>query len=125
MVVSAEKIAQMELALEEAKAELQRQNGRKFDILWAWLPDDQKERFHDNLKSRHDRVLFGLEEPAGSERPAKSGGDLECPICHKSGLTKRGLALHMARKHKGELQHETEEAGLFKRGRASQHEAAS
>ena len=28
--------------------------------------------------------------------------DLTCPICGKSGLTKRGLSLHMARIHKEE-----------------------
>ena len=55
----------------------------------------------DSLTDRKERILFGLEAPERSERPAKSGGDLKCPICGKTGLTKRGLALHMVRMHRG------------------------
>jgi hypothetical protein len=112
MVIDAAKIAQMELALEQARAELQRQNGVKFEMLWVWLSDAEKERFHDSLTRKQDRVLFGLEAPERTERPAKSGGDLACPICGKTGLTPRGLALHKVRKHKGE-QDRGEETAMF------------
>jgi hypothetical protein len=101
MAIDAAKIAQMEEDLEQARAELQRQNGVKFDILWAWLSDADKERFHDSLTRKPDRVLFGLEAPDRTGRPGKSGGDLSCPLCDKKGLTKRGLALHTVRMHRG------------------------
>jgi hypothetical protein len=103
MAVTADKIRQMELALAEAKGEFERENGKRFEIIMREISPEEKQRILENLTDRHERVLFGLEAPSwGAQRPAKSGGDLECEICHKTGLTKRGLALHMVRKHKGE-----------------------
>jgi hypothetical protein len=98
MVMDAAKIAQMEKELEEAKDQLLREDGQRYRIVMREIVEEEKERIFD-------RLLFGLEPPGASragERPAKSGGDLECSLCGKGGLTELGLKLHMARKHKGE-----------------------
>jgi hypothetical protein len=102
MVTTAEKIAQMELALAQAREEHARENGRRFEILMREMSPEEKQRILDNLTDRQERVLFGLEAPAQSTRPAKSGGTLSCPYCPKTGLTDLGLKLHIARKHKDE-----------------------
>jgi hypothetical protein len=104
MPVSLEKIHQMELELEHMKSQLLQEDGRRFQIIMREISPDEKQRILDKLTDRQERILFGLEAPSstGATRPGKSGGDLECPTCHKTGLTKRGLALHLVRKHKGE-----------------------
>lgn len=107
MPVDRTKIAQMEKALEDARAQLWKEEAERLRILMREISKDEKERIMESLTDRSERVLFGLEPPeAGSrssmEQPGKSGGDLECPVCGKSNLTKRGLGLHMARLHKEE-----------------------
>jgi hypothetical protein len=72
------------------------------------------ERILKNLTDRRERILFGLEAPeepkrSAAMRPGASGGDMVCDICGKSGLTKRGLGLHMVRLHKEEKEKEKEE----------------
>ena len=102
MPTSAERIAQLELELAEARAIYERENGIRFLIIMREISPEEKERIMESLTDRKERILFGLEAPERTERPAKSGGDLECTICHKKGLTPRGLALHTVRKHKDE-----------------------
>jgi hypothetical protein len=111
MPVDAEKIARLERELAEAKMQLLQEDGERYRILMREISPEEKQRILDSLTDKHERILFGLdlpEEPVrrgrgtGAQRPAKSGGDLTCPICGKGGLTKRGLSLHMARIHKGE-----------------------
>ena len=101
MVTITEKIAQMEQALARAREEYERENGRRYEILMRHISPDEKQRILESLTDRHERILFGLEAPpGGSSRPGKSGGELSCPICGKTGLTPRGLALHKVRVHK-------------------------
>jgi hypothetical protein len=98
-------IAQLEKEFEEARDQLLREDGQRYRIIMREIAETEKERIFDRLTDRHERILFGLEPPGASragERPAKSGGDLECSLCGKGGLTELGLKLHMARKHKGE-----------------------
>lgn len=102
MPISAEKVAQMEMALEEARAQLLQEDGKRYQIVMREISPEEKQRILDHLTHRHERVLFGLEAPERSGRPGKSGGDLACPICSKKGLTARGLHLHTVRTHKGE-----------------------
>src|SRR4051812_370127 len=112
MPVDAEKVARLERELAEARSQLLQEDGERYRILLREISPEEKQRILDGLAERQERILFGLdlpEEPkrrgrpaGGGERPAKSGGDLTCPICGKTGLTKRGLALHQARIHKGE-----------------------
>ena len=117
MPVDAAKIAQLEKELEEARRQLLMENGKRYDIIRREISEEEWQRILNNLTDREDRILFGLELPEepkrrgkGAERPAKSGGDLTCSICGKGGLTKRGLALHMARLHKRERVDEAEAA---------------
>jgi hypothetical protein len=105
MVMDAAKIAQLEKELEEARDQLLREDGQRYRIIMREIAETEKERIFDRLTDRHERILFGLEPPGASragERPAKSGGDLACSLCDKTGLTELGLKLHMARKHKGD-----------------------
>jgi hypothetical protein len=109
MPVDQAKIAQMERELAEARAHLLAEDGERYRILMRELSPDERQRILDKLTDKRERQLFGLEPPdeprrtrSSAPRAAKSGGDLTCPICGKSGLTKRGLALHTARVHKGE-----------------------
>lgn len=113
MPTSAEKIAQLELALAEARAEYERENGLRFEVIMREISPEEKQRIMDSLTDRKERILFGLEAPERSERPAKSGGDLKCPICGKEGLTPRGLALHTVRKHKDEQGRGDTQEGMF------------
>src|SRR5437868_4239260 len=111
MPVDADRVARLERELAEARAQMLQEDGERFRILMREISPEEKERILEGLTDRHERMLFGLEAPeeprrrgrgaGGAERPAKSGGDLTCPICGKGGLTKRGLSLHMARMHKG------------------------
>ena len=103
MVMDAATIAQLEKELEEARDQLLREDGQRYRIIMREISEAEKERILDSLTDRHERILFGLEPPGASragERPAKSGGDLVCPLCDKGGLTELGLKLHTARKHK-------------------------
>src|SRR4051812_28684868 len=113
MPVDAEKVARLERELAEARAQMLQEDGERFRILMREIAPEEKERILSGLTDRHERILFGLELPeepkrrgrpagGGGERPAKSGGDSTCPVCGKSGLTERGLKVHMARVHKGE-----------------------
>jgi hypothetical protein len=104
----------MERELAEARGLLLQEDGERYRILMREISAEEKQRILDGLTDKSERILFGLELPeepkrrgrlaGGGEKPAKSGGDLTCPVpdCGKSGLTKRGLALHMARIHKKE-----------------------
>jgi hypothetical protein len=119
MPVDRDKIARLERELEEARAQMLLEDGERYRILWREISPEEKQRVLDNLKDRRERILFDLEAPdepkrrgrpvGGGEKPAKSGGDLTCPICGKAGLTKRGLSLHRARLHKGEQANAAEE----------------
>ena len=104
MPMDAATIAQMEKELEEARDQLLREDGQRYQILMREISEEEKARILDRLTDRHERILFGLEPPGakrGGERPGKSGGDLVCSLCGKGGLTELGLKLHTARMHKG------------------------
>jgi len=103
MVIDAATIAQMEKDLEEARDQLLREDGRRYQIVMREISEAEKERIQGSLTDRHERILFGLEPPGrAGKRPAKSGGDRVCSLCGKTGLTELGLKLHTARIHKGE-----------------------
>jgi hypothetical protein len=105
MVVDRARIERLEKELEEARRELWREDAER--------STEEKERILGSLTERGERVLFGLEAPSEkriSMRPAAAGGDLTCPICGKSGFSKRGLGLHMVRLHKSEMEKEGREA---------------
>ena len=105
MPMDAATIAQMEQELEEARDQLLREDGLRYQIVMREISEAEKESIQGSLTDRHERILFGLEPPGSrraGERPAKSGGDLSCPLCGKGGLTELGLKLHTARMHKGE-----------------------
>jgi hypothetical protein len=116
MVVDLDKIEQLERQLKEAKAELAKEDGERFRILVREMSEVERNRILGNLTDRGERILFGLEAPKEGKkrgagiRPGGAGGDLECEICGKSGLTKRGLGLHMVRLHKEEKEKEEDEA---------------
>ena len=113
MPTNAERIAQLELELAEARTEYERENGIRFLIIMREISAEEKQRIMDSLTDRKERILFGLEAPERTQRPAKSGGDLSCPICGKSGLTTRGLALHTVRKHPGEQVSQPDAESMF------------
>ena len=108
MVVDMAKIARLEKELEEAKRELAREDGERYRILVREMSEVDRSRILDNLTDRGERILFGLEAPDEAKkrgagmRPGGAGGDLVCEVCGKSGLTKRGLALHTVRMHGAE-----------------------
>lgn len=92
----------MEKGLEEARAELWKEEAERLRIFMRDISKEEKERIMESLTDKQERILFGLEQPEegggiNSERPGKSGGEMVCPICGRSGLTKRGLGLHMVR----------------------------
>jgi hypothetical protein len=106
MVVDLAKIERLEKELEEAKAQLWREDAERYRIVMREISKEEKERIVGTLTDKGERVLFGLEAPeelkGAAMRPGSNGGNLSCPICGKSGLTKRGLGLHMVRLHKSE-----------------------
>jgi hypothetical protein len=94
MLMDAATIAQMEKELEDARDQLLREDGQRYQILMREISEEEKQRILDNLTDRQERVLFGLEPPAAKRsgaRPANSGGSLTCSLCGKAGLTERGL----------------------------------
>jgi hypothetical protein len=108
MAITAAKVRQMELELADARSQLLQEDGKRYQIIMREISQEEKQRILESLSDRQERILFELEAPdRGAARAGTAGGDLECPICHKPGLTKRGLALHMVRKHKGEQVPET------------------
>ena len=113
MPTSAERITQLELELAEARAIYERENGIRFLVIMREISPEEKQRILDSLTDRKERILFGLEAPERTERPAKSGGDLSCSICGKTGLTPRGLALHTVRKHPGEKARQAGAGDMF------------
>ena len=113
MAVSQERVARLERELEEARRELAREDGERYRILMRELTEAERERVLGNLTDKRERVLFRLdapEEEKGKVRPGTAGGDLTCKICGKTGLTKRGLGLHMIRIHKDETEKESAQA---------------
>jgi hypothetical protein len=113
MVVDRARVERLEKELDEARRDLWREDAERFRILMRDMSKEEKERILGNLTERGERVLFGLEAPSEkrvSMRPGGAGGDLTCPICGKSGFTKRGLGLHMVRLHKSEMEKEEEQA---------------
>jgi hypothetical protein len=101
------RVAELERQLEEARAQLAKEDGERYRVVWREIADEEKSRILDGLTDRQERVLFGLEVPeeprrGAAARPGGSGGDLTCEICGKSGLTRRGLGLHQVRMHKEE-----------------------
>src|SRR5512147_3327065 len=107
MVVDMARIAQLERELEEARKELWKEDAERYRVLVREMPEDERKRIIERLTDKKERILFGLEPPeqekrGAAMRPGASRGDLTCPICGKSGLTKRGLALHTIRMHGAE-----------------------
>jgi hypothetical protein len=115
MVVDLARIERLEEELREAKAQMWKEDGERYRILMRDISKEEKERILGNLTDKGERVLFGLEAPEERRRgvamrPGGAGGDLSCSYCGKSGLTKRGLGLHVVRLHKSEIEKEKEEA---------------
>jgi hypothetical protein len=111
MVVDMARIAQLERELEEARKELWKEEAERYRVLVREMPEEERTRIIKGLTDKKERILFGLEPPEEPKRetamrPGASGGDLTCPICGKSGLTKRGLALHTIRMHGAETEKE-------------------
>jgi hypothetical protein len=121
MVVDLAKIERLEMELREAKAELWKEDGERYRILVREISLEDRERILKNLTSQREDPFrpWGSRERRGAAglRPGASGGDLECSICGKSGLTKRGLGLHMVRLHKEQKEIKEAEAAWDRRGR--------
>ena len=105
MSASMTRVAELERQLEEARAQVTKEDGQRYRVIWREMTQEQKDRILGNLTDHNERVLFGLEVPEepkrrSAGRPGISGGDLTCSICGKSGLTRWGLALHTVRMHK-------------------------
>ena len=99
------RVAELERQLEEARAQVAKEDGERYRVIWRHISEDEKARILGGLTDRKERVLFGLEVPEepkrrSAGRPGTSGGDVTCEICGKTGLTRRGLALHTVRMHK-------------------------
>jgi hypothetical protein len=104
MVVDMARIAQLERELEEARKELWKEEAERYRVLVREMPEDERTRIIEGLTDKKERILFGLEpeEPRRGDLAPGASGDLTCPICGKSALTKRGLALHTIRMHGAE-----------------------
>ena len=108
MMITAAEIERRERELAQMKARFYEENARRYEIITRVMTEEEMRDILGRLTDRGERILFGLEAPeeprrrAGAVRPAVSGGDLTCPFCGKTGLTRRGLALHKARLHKDE-----------------------
>jgi hypothetical protein len=74
------RIEQLERELEQARAQLWREDAERYRVLMREISKEEKERIVGNLTDKGERVLFGLEapeEPKGAAmRPGSSGGDL-------------------------------------------------
>ena len=93
----------MEKELEEARDQLLREDGQRYQILMREISEEEKARILDSLTDRQERILFGLEPPAARRGAGgATGGELVCSLCGKSGLTERGLKLHTPGSIKGE-----------------------
>jgi hypothetical protein len=116
MVVDRARIERLERELLEAQAELAREDAERYRILVREMSEVDRQRILGNLTDRGERILFGLEAPeeprkrGAAIRPGGAGGDLTCSYCGKTGLSKRGLGLHVVRLHKTEIGKEKEEA---------------
>src|SRR5512147_2279928 len=115
MVVDRARIERLEKELEEARRELLKEDGERYRILLREISKEEKGRILGSLTDKGERILFGLEAPEERKRgvamrPGGAGGDLTCSYCGKTGLTKRGLGLHVVRLHKSEIEKEKEEA---------------
>jgi hypothetical protein len=115
MVVDQAKIARLEKELGEARRELLKEDGERYRILMRDIGKEEKDRILGGLTDKGERILFGLETPEERRRgavmrPGGAGGDLTCTYCGKTGLTKRGLGLHVVRLHKSEIEKEKEGA---------------
>ena len=115
MAVDLAKIARLEKELGEARRELLKEDGERYRILMRDISREEKERILGSLTDKGERILFGLEAPEERKRgvamrPGGAGGDLTCSYCGKTGLTKRGLGLHVVRLHKSEIEKEKGEA---------------
>jgi hypothetical protein len=104
MSASMARVVELERQLEEAKAQVAKEDGERYRVIWREISEVEKGRILGGLTDRKERVLFGLEVPEEPKRSAgragTSGGELSCEICGKPGLTRRGLALHTVRMHK-------------------------
>ena len=120
MPMNVEKVAQLERQWREAKDQLLREQGRMYDIIRRKISAEEWQRIMDGLETHEEKVLFGLELPQETKRrgrPPKMGGEPAikgegehtCPFCQKSGLTERGLKLHITRMHKEEQSSERDE----------------
>lgn len=115
MVVDRARIERLERELEEARRELLKEDGERYRILMRDIATEEKERILEALTNKEERILFGLEAPEERRRgavirPGGAGGDLTCSYCGKTGLTKRGLGLHVVRLHKPEIEKEAGQA---------------
>jgi hypothetical protein len=107
MVVDMARIAQLERELDEARKELWKDDAERYHVLVREMPEDERKRIIERLTNKKERILFGLEPPeeerGAAMRLGESMRDQTCPICGKSDLTKRGLALHTIRIHGVEI----------------------
>ena len=104
MPINAATIAQMEM-------EPGGSQGSAFAGRWQALPDPHAGDFRGGKRAHsgqpHGPARAHLVRPraarigAGRGAARKSGGDLVCSLCGKTGLTELGLKLHTARIHKG------------------------
>jgi hypothetical protein len=71
MPIDAATIAQMEQELEEARDQLLREDGRRYQIVMREISGEEKERIQGSLTDRHDRI--GAGRGAASQKWRGSG----------------------------------------------------
>ena len=106
MPASMARVAELERQLEEARAQVAKEDGERYRVIWREISEDEKARILGGLTDRKERVLFALEVPEepkrrSTGRPGTSGGDLTCEICGKTGLTRRSGASYGPDAQKG------------------------
>ena len=74
MAMDRARIAQMEKALEEARAQLWKEEAERLRILMREISKEEKERIMESLTDRQERVLFGLEQPDAASRGNRKAG---------------------------------------------------